>query len=350
MITRFSLVETLREAHAATGVPGAAVGLSAAGERSFAAAGVRALGSPEPVQVETPFRIASVTKAFVATLCSEANVLDDEVAAWLSHTAGLRCESPRPLPEECRGLWSYSNAGYWAAAARAGEVAGLPFEAALASLVLEPLELAATGFEEPAGCARGHVQEGELGQRAVPDDAYPVARRPSGGLWSTVGDLLRFGEAHLDRYAELHRPRADALGAQYALGWWVRDGVLDHEGSVAGYQSLLWLVPKDRIVLAVLTNSWRGSGLARHVVERLELVSPSLGDARYEEGRYALDGASATVRDGWVVEAETDPVTGAPLERRYRVSASATLMSHRSDFPREGVARIGWLALPRVGA
>ena len=63
--------------------------------------------------------------------------------------------------------------------------------------VLEPLGLAATGFDEPAGAARGHVQEGESGHRAVPVDAYPAARRPSGGLWSSVADLVRFGEHHL---------------------------------------------------------------------------------------------------------------------------------------------------------
>jgi CubicO group peptidase (beta-lactamase class C family) len=216
--------------------------------------------------------------------------------------------------------------------------------------VLDPLELSATGCEEQPGCARGHVQDGETGHRAVLTDAYPVARRPSGGLWSTVGDLLRFGERHLDGYAELHRPRGEALGAQYALGWWSRDGVLDHEGSVAGYQSLLMLVPERRLVLAVLTNSWRGSGLARHVVERLELVPIARETGRFEDGRYALDGASATVHHGWVTEHETDPVTGAPLERRYRPSPQATLMSHRIDFPRKDVARIGWTALPRVEA
>src|SRR5437588_249642 len=99
-----------------------------------------------------------------------------------------------------------------------------------------------------------------------------LARRPSGGLWSTAADLLRFAVHHLKEPGVLHEPRAAALGAQYALGWWVRaleDGrtVLEHEGSVAGYQSLLLLVPEEATALAVLTNSWRGSGLIRRVVE-----------------------------------------------------------------------------------
>src|SRR5262245_4761695 len=252
MITRFSLEETLRGARAATGVPGAAVGLSVAGEHSFAADGVLALGSREPVRVQTPFRIASVTKGLVATLCFEAGVLDDEVAALLSHTAGLRCESETPLPESCLGLWSYSNAGYWAAGRRVADAVATRFEDAMHALVLDPFGLEATGFEEPPGCARGHVQEGETGHRAVLSDVYPVGRRSSGGLWSTVTDLLRFGERHLNGYEALHKPRASALGGRYALGLWVRDlggrTVLDHEGSVGGYQSLLLLVPDERLV------------------------------------------------------------------------------------------------------
>jgi CubicO group peptidase (beta-lactamase class C family) len=370
MITRFSLEETLRGARAATGVPGAAVGLSVAGEHSYAADGVLALGSGEAVRVNTPFRIASVTKAFVATLCFEAGVLDDETAALLSHTAGLRCEWEAPLPESCLGLWSYSNAGYWVAARRAVEVVGTGFEDAMRDFVLEPFELGATGFEEPARCARGHVQVGETGHRAVVRDTYSVARRPVGGLWSTVGDLLRFGERHLDGYDVLHEPRASALAGRYALGWWLRDLggtlVLDHEGSVGGYQSLLLLVPDERLVLAALKNSWRGSGLIRRVVSALGLGAVA-GSPRPVPasvlGRYELDGVEAVVAHQGdsllVTTAETDPVTGARNEVTFPARllsdavyafAGGVLQSHRLDFPREGVARIGWTALPLVEA
>lgn len=373
MITRFSLDETLCSARAATGVPGAVVGLSAAGERSFAADGLRALGAADPVVVETPFRIASITKPFTATLCAELGVVDDDVRACLSHTSGRRCESDALLPESCLGLWSYSNAGYWAAAGRAVAAAGCSFDEAMRTRVLDPLGLGATGFEEPPACARGHVQEGETGHRLVPADSYPVARRPSGGLWSTVADLLRFGERHLGGYEELHRPVVTALGAEYALGWWVRDvagtSALDHEGSVGGYQSLLLVVPERQLVLAVLTNSWRGSGLIRRVVTALE---PADGESAGRTaaappesviGTYALDGVETVVaRDGdslLVTNAETDPVTGARIEVRYPARplggsvfgfAGGVLQSHRLDFPRDGVARVGWIALPRVDA
>jgi CubicO group peptidase (beta-lactamase class C family) len=370
MKSRFRLEEAVREALVRTGVPGVAAGLSVDGETIVAAGGVLAAGGSEPVQPGTPFRIASITKPFTATLCAEAGVLDQEVATLLSHTAGFRPESPSALPDLCRGLWSYSNAGYWEAGSRAAAALGGSFESAMAEAVLAPLGLGETGFDEPPGAARGHVQEGETGHRLVAGTAYPSARRPSGGLWSTVGDLLRFGERHLDAHQELRAPRADALGAQYACGWWVRDlagrVAFDHEGSVAGYQSLLLLVPEERIVLAVLTNSWRGSGAVRRIVDALDLVprtaAPSPIDAQLA-GTYELDGVEAVVRvDGdalSVVLTETDPVTGAsiamtlsarPLDANVFGYAGGLLQSHRLDFPRAGVARIGWTTLPRAGA
>lgn len=290
---------------------------------------------------ERPFRIASITKSFTATAVSLAGELDDHRRALLSHTAGYQPERPEPLPDECAGLWSYSNAGYREAGNSLGD-----YSEAVRELVLEPLGLSRTGFETPRDAVLGTLPGG-----AVADPSYPVERRPGGGLWSTVGDLVEYGLAHCHQWDDLHEPVAEALGARYALGWWVREGVLDHEGSVAGFQSLLLLVPKRRVVLAVLTNSWRGSGMIRRVVEQLELLPRSRGDADAHDGadgRYELDGIAATVRGPRVTVSESDPVTGAAVERRYRVSADAPLMTWRTDFPRADVARVGWVALPRA--
>jgi CubicO group peptidase (beta-lactamase class C family) len=370
MKSAFSLEEAVREAHARTGVPGVAAALSIGGRTSFAAEGVCALGAEERVRVDTPFRIASISKSFTAAVAAETVGLDADIRAWLSHTAGLRPESYDLLPEEADGLWSYSNAGYWSVGEAVADAASLPFEEAVRTHVLEPLGLSGTGYDEPAAPARGHVQEGETGHRPVLVDAYARGRRPSGGLWSTVADLAVYGRAHLEGYAELHEPAARALGARYALGWWERelaDGTiaLDHEGSAAGYQTLLLLVPERELVLAVLTNSWRGSGLVRRVVEKLGLVPAEPGGAPDVDpsvaGSYALDDVEATIAvddDALVVTlSEPDPVTGAPMTTRTAARplgdgvygyARGRLMSHRLDFPRAGVARIGWLAMPRV--
>jgi CubicO group peptidase (beta-lactamase class C family) len=382
MVPAFQLQEIVREARSRTKVPGLAAGLFVDGEVTAVADGVLELGRDEPVRPDTPFRIASISKPFTASLALSCLQLDGELAGRLSHTAGLRCESQDPFPGAAEGLFSYSNAGYWAAGEACARGCGVPFAQAMRERVLDPLGLAATGYEEPSAPARGHVQEGETGHRAVPRDVYPAGRRASGGLWSTVGDLLAFAAHHLggpgplgeEARAAMRLPRSQALGAGYGLGWWVReDGgrlTLDHEGSVAGYQSLLLLVPEQRLALAVLTNSWRGSGLVRHVVEALGLAAApaprtagSGAGRRDVAGRYALDAAEATVeessRDGLRVrEAEVDPVTGDRIERpRFPAEpfaggvyafAGGVLMSHRLDFPLPDSARIGWVVLPRA--
>ncbi len=326
------LGETMRSAQARTDVSFAAAGLHVDGRTALAGAH------------ERPFRIASITKSFTATAISLAGLLDDRRRGLLSHTAGYRPERAEPLPPECAGLWSYSNAGYREAATGFDG----DYSEAIRDLLLEPLGLRHTGFETPADAVLGTLP-GDV----VADPSYPVERRPGGGLWSTVGDLVEYGLAHCRDWAHLHEPVGAALGARYALGWWVRDGVLDHEGSVGGYQSLLLLVPERKLVLAVLTNSWRGSTLIHHVVEDLHLaplLTPSAAAVEPVDGSYALDDLEAVVACGSVTERGTDPVTGARLERRYRVRSDAPLMSWRSDFPRADVARIGWVALPRAGS
>jgi CubicO group peptidase (beta-lactamase class C family) len=359
-IPQEKLAEIVREARARTGVPAVAAGLSVDGAVQLAADG--------PVSVETPFRVASITKWFTASLASVSGALDARTRTLLSHTADLRSETPEPLPEACRGLWSYSNAGFWEVGDAIEAAAGVSFSEAMRERILEPLELSATSFDEPTGAAEGHVQSGAAGQSPAGHLPYPVARRPSGGLWSTVGDLLRFAERQFDDPYALQEPQARALGAEYCLGCWRREltggrVAFDHEGSVAGFQSLLLIVPAERLALAVLTNSWRGSGLIRLVVRDLGLVPSAASFAdTIEAGRFALDNSEAVVErvaDQWRVgEAETDPLAGVRIERGpYRVTpvadgvygfAGGLLMGHRLDFPRAGVARIGWTAMPRA--
>jgi CubicO group peptidase (beta-lactamase class C family) len=379
MVTRSELEEIVRDARRRTGVPGVAAGILADGEVTAAADGVLELGRDEPVQVGTPFRIASISKPFTASLAVSSADVDDRLAALLSHTAGLCPESPTPLPDEAQGLFSYSNAGYWAAGETAAHAAGTSFETAMRERILAPLALSSTGYEEPPAPARGHVQEGEAGHRPVSQDSYPVARWASGGLWSTVGDLLRFAEHQLggpgplaaEQRARMRVPRSEALGAGYGLGWWSRDAggraAFDHEGSVGGYQSLLLLVPEQSFALALLTNSWRGSGLVRRVCEALGLAPQPLAGADRgvrppdTAGRYVLENSEATVTesaDGVVVdELEIDPVTGTRTSIRFKASpigggvfgfAGGVLLGNRLDFPRPGLARIGWTVRPRV--
>ncbi len=370
------LAEIVRDARARSGVPAVAAGLLVGERVELAADG--------PVEVETRFRIASISKWFTASLASLVLDLEAPLAGGatagglLSHTADLRPNSRELLPQQCRGLWSYSNAGFVLAGRECEAAAGTPFSEAMQERLLEPLGLEHTSFEEPSDAAPGHVQDGATGQRPITDVVYPESRRAAGGLWSTVGDLLRFAAHQLGgpgplserELSAVHEPRADALGGRYCLGCWSRrlgGGRLavDHEGSGGGYQSLLLVVPEEKAALAVLTNSWRGNGLIRRVVRELGLVPAPVagaGGEQIEAGRYELDDAVAVLEGHvgrWRVrESEIDPLTGLLIERpEYGIDAlgggvygfaGGLLMSQRADFPRAGVARVGWVALPRA--
>ena len=106
MVTRFELEEIVRDARARTGIPGVSAGVLTDGEVVVVADGVRELGRDEPVSPETPFRVASISKPFTASLAVSVLEVDDRLAALLSHTAGLRPEAAEPLPEAALGLFS----------------------------------------------------------------------------------------------------------------------------------------------------------------------------------------------------------------------------------------------------
>jgi CubicO group peptidase (beta-lactamase class C family) len=281
------------------GVPGLAVGVVAAGRAAARAWGVTSLETREPVTPETTFRVASVTKPFTAALARAVLDLDEPLETpagpvsarlLLAHVGGLRCEAAEPLDGfatvsdavaggalrawgEPGRLWVYSNAGYWVVGAAVERAAGRRFEEAMREHVLAPRGLgAATGFDSPDAVGHEPVEPGAVEHRPYPVTDYPVPRRPSGGLVSSVGELLRFAETWWDD-ADARTVVAPRPGGLQAVGWMLdrRDGIelLFHPGSAAGFQSVLVLVPERRVAVAALANSARGEAAFRPVVDAL---------------------------------------------------------------------------------
>jgi CubicO group peptidase (beta-lactamase class C family) len=391
------LATWVSEARARWSIPGVAVGVLRDGETVTAADGVL----PSDV-----FRIASVSKPFLATLVmtlvSEGLMDLDEppagtrvsatVRELLSHQGGLACEWPTPLAELGDGdeallrlaageprllpfapgeLFSYSNAGYWLVGAAVARACGTSFEEAMRVRVLEPLGLRTTGYE-PRGGVPGHVQvaPGADEHRRI-EDKYPRARYPSGGLWSTVDDLLRFATHHFDRQ-ELQRPLVAGPGFEHGLGWFLRERggrrSVEHWGDAAGYQSLLLLIPSRRTAFAALTNSSRGAAAIRDVLERLGLATPEAPDYPLEpeqlagfagsyrapglrlelrpNGRYlALEYSERDVLRGEWVEYPTMQLR--PVAAREFEIVEGEWRGERVGFPRDDIALL-WIAAQRV--
>jgi len=337
----------------------------------------------------TRFRIASITKPMTAALALQ--LLDPEAPTgiWpedvrvrhlLSHLSGYACElgdvarfgsDDGALERLAEGLsearrivgaddiWSYANTGYWLAGVLAARAAGSTFEEALTARVLDPAGLTRTDFGAPdvAGSGRGAT-----------DAPYPRARRPSGGVVSTVSDLVAFAEWLLR--SPSHRlmciPRGRPVGGVYGFGLFGervagRD-VWGHSGSYGGFQSSLLFVPADGSAFAGLTSSGHGKA-ALHLIEDLWLedavgarrarpVPVELGGAELAAfaGRYANDETTTEVTvagDGLEVEV-FDVVNDERLLHRTRPIGPRTFAivggefdGDRIDFPRAGFARFG---------
>jgi CubicO group peptidase (beta-lactamase class C family) len=332
------------------GVPGAAVGVLAGGEAECEAFGVADVRTGEPVRSETTFRIASITKPFTATLALSLVeegllALEEPVSValpdggvtlrhLLAHLGGFEGEAgdlsrfgegddalPRLMAElrEQRQVvppgtvWSYCNAGYWAAGFLCAERLGTTYEDALRARVLEALGLAATSFGEPE--AAGHVQPepGSPSHEPAPSSTYPRARRPSGGLVSNASDLLRFAAFQLgeERAERLREPQAETPDGAYGLGLALdRVGgldVWDHRGAYGGFKSRLALIPERETAFVVLTNGDAGDTVIREISDALlaELcsvrrqepptVSVEAGELELLKGRYTSPEVEADI-------------------------------------------------------
>jgi CubicO group peptidase (beta-lactamase class C family) len=412
-MARFSaekLAESVAAARQRWSVPGLVVALLEDGDTVAAADGVCELERPEPVDQETIFRIASITKPFVATLTMtlvqdglldldappRGSTVEASVRQLLSHQGGLATEWPVPfdgsdesddalfrllegeperLPVGPGELFSYCNAGFWLVAAGIARTIGTTFEEAMRTRVLEPLGLASTAFD-PERVAKGHNQVRPGADEHAPlDYLYPRARRASGGLSSSVGDLLRFGDHHLggpgpltaESVAEMHRPLTTGPGFSYGLGWFLsgRRGqpTVEHGGSAAGYQSLLLLAPGERVAVAALSNSSRGAAAIRDVLDDLGLaeeespsvepgnLAPFAGSYRGQKLELEIHPQNSHLR---IEVAEVDPFAPERLvypallarrvgEREFEI-VEGEWCGEQFDFPKPGLVRMGVLA------
>jgi serine-type D-Ala-D-Ala carboxypeptidase/endopeptidase len=143
--------------------------------------------------------------------------------------------------------------------------AGKPYEAMLRERVLSPLGMEHTAItlmpEMERRLTRGHTGLGN----SAPYFVAP-AFAPSGGLKSTINDMLNFASANLVQdgtpiHAALrdarqpHRPIDDA-GEYWGLAWGVGEqgNMVGHSGGTFGYGSYINIDLKARRAIVVLTN------------------------------------------------------------------------------------------------
>ncbi len=274
------LLEMIRDAHHLPGLIGAIVrGDTLA---SIGAAGVRKLGSAEPMQVQDQVHIGSNTKAMTATLLGM--LVDDGLLTWsstirevfpevasrlhpdfqtvtradlLTHRAGLphdtswerlpgltttdqrraalRSLLSKPPLSRPGTVYAYSNCGYVMAGLMAEQVSGQSWEDLIQQRLFDPLGMKSAGFGPPGQTSRDRIDQ-PWGHREMFGRFEPVLQDnppcmgPAGTVHCSVPDWGKFAALHLRgaqgkarllkpaTFRTLHTPPP---GGDYAGGWTV---------------------------------------------------------------------------------------------------------------------------------
>ena len=310
-------------------IPGVAFGLLENDELLIRGYGLTNLDNPQPVDADTVFPIASISKTVVATAFMrlvEEGAIDlsatvrthlpdfetgDEAASrsvlvehLLTHTPGWEGQlstadrGSETLANFTRGLydlpqlappgavWSYNNAGFGVAGRVLEAVAETSIDAALADLVFEPLGLThaftRTGAATTHRFAAPHRQEGS--ETVVLRPFELPANVAAGGAAMSIGSLMAYARFHMGDGAvdgrqllerstleEMRRPRLtkNATTDQMGIGWHLRTlgGVTTaaHGGTLGGHCLHVQLVPERRLAFAILTNHRDGWRLIQAV-------------------------------------------------------------------------------------
>jgi CubicO group peptidase (beta-lactamase class C family) len=364
-------------------VPGAAVAVVQGGEVAFLQGfGVRELGRPVPVTADTLLRIGSVTKSFSSLLA--ATLVDAGRLSWetplvdllptfavtdaaltphltvrdafcactglprrdLEFMLNAQALTPERLIADMARLpltapfgekYQYSNqmvaaGGFAAAVADGGSPDDLSYGYAIAlrERVLNPIGMPRTTdalAEVVAGndYAVPHAEDITGALHPLPlmvDDTWLVPVAPSGVLWSSARELVRYVQTELGRgvapdgvrvvsEANLERtwqpgvtfpsapdaPPTLAASVGYGLGWGVGayggQRLINHSGATLGFTSLVTFLPDADLGLVILTNGTGVAGQFTNAVQMrlLELLfdQPAATDARLTSFLTAAD-------------------------------------------------------------
>jgi len=301
-------------------IPGAAV-VVVQGDRVVHAHayGVASTETQAPVTTATLFRLGSTTKMFVAVAAlrlADAGKLSldrpiGELAAdlppplrkltleqLLTHTAGLSDDAPMQGPLEESALharvramgddaffttpgevMSYANPGYVVVGDVIAAASGKTFSEALDELVLRPAGMTRSTFR-PLIAMTYPLAIGHDGLNVIRPFAEHAGNYPPGSLFTSVDDVGKFLIALLNRDAALlermatPRARIEPQERHYGYGLLVQEyrgtRLAVHTGARSGYGSIVMILPKERVAVAILANRTGAilSGEAFEIIDR----------------------------------------------------------------------------------
>jgi CubicO group peptidase (beta-lactamase class C family) len=295
--------------------------------------GVTETGTATPVTPHTLLQAASISKPVAALaalrLVEQGKLsLDEDVnaklASWkvpendftktekvtlrrlLSHSAGLTVHgfggyaADAPVPTLVQVLdgakpansdavrvdvvpgkiWRYSGGGYTVAQQLMMDVAGRPFPDLMAELVLKPVGMIDSTYEQPLPEARrgaaagGHTSDGKL----LPGRAHTYPEMAAAGLWTTPTDLAKFlleiERARLGKSAVLSQALAIEMttaqkpgyGLGLSLDGFGKTASFGHGGSNEGFKCQMAAFFEGGRGAVIMTNGDQGAFLAGEIL------------------------------------------------------------------------------------
>lgn len=257
-----------------------------------------------PLNIDTKFRIGSLTKAFTAMailLLHEEGKLDIHktidrffpdfkdanritIHHLLTNTSGLYnfTETPDYWETMMRKqtslsdiLWAmkdfdlnfepgekmaYSNTGYLVLTAIIENVTGLSYADFLQKRILDPLELTETGIDNGRTIVKdlstGYTVWGEIKNTEYVDMSFPLGAY---GMYSSATDLFKWSQALLDLHlndANMQGQLFKGFSHGYGYGWFIdsEKHVASHFGDINGYVSHFSLNFQEDLTVIVLSN------------------------------------------------------------------------------------------------
>ncbi|MDX1546767.1 MAG: serine hydrolase domain-containing protein, partial [Rhodothermales bacterium] len=244
------------------------------------------------LQVEEAFG-APVT---LAHLLTHTSGIEDRNIGYMARDAAsvqpLRAYLAERMPARVHPpgtVISYSNHGYGLAGLVVEEVTGTPFAEAVARRILRPLGMRRSSFALPLPDSLApHLA---LGYRWTGEQHAPVPLLyrnvpPAGALSTTAADVARFMQVHLQggryqgsrllapetvramhRQQFTHHERLPGMAYGFIEQHVNGHRALQHGGDAAGYRSLLFLLPEQKMGFFVAYNA-SSSALREELVAR----------------------------------------------------------------------------------
>jgi D-alanyl-D-alanine carboxypeptidase len=305
--------EYVSERMRAMRVPGLALAVLQNGRLVKASGyGLANLETNAPATPATAFRIASLSKQFIATAVMllvqdeklrlddrAAQYLDGAPATWsditirqlLAHTSGIVRDPPDyhpyveqpitdviqtayglPLASRPGEKFLYSNIGYYVLAAVIAKASGQPWDAFIATRLFAPARMTSTRMGTVRDVVPNRASGYQLANGALVNAESWIAMRPSSAFISTVLDLaawdafLDAGDPLTPANRRLMRTPArlnDGSPVDYGFGWAVDTLFgrtrIHHDGQYPGFRADYERFEDDGLTVIVLANTDRAN-------------------------------------------------------------------------------------------